>query len=131
MHACSECLFVFFSTTVYYVQTMIGSADQSDHVESGRLSQLPLPHVADCTVRRIRQKISKMIVEDDSRRRLTKGGGVLIQTISIINLAETTSWLAGPSVRLANQYFFDHPNTLQYFFSPLNLLVWFDFSGFV
>ena len=73
-----------------------------------------------------------MIVEDDSRRRLTKGGGVLIQTISIINLAETTSWLAGPSVRLANQYFLDqcvHPNTLQYFFSPLNLLVWFDFSG--
>ena len=76
-----------------------------------------------------------MIVEDDLRRRLTKGGGVLIQTISIINLAETTSWLmAGTSVRLANQYFLDqcvHPNTLQYFFSPLNLLVWFDFSGFV
>ena len=73
-----------------------------------------------------------MIVEDDLRRRLTKGGGVLIQTISIINLAETTSWLAGTSVRLANQYFLDqcvHPNTLQYFFSPLNLFVWFDFSG--
>ena len=57
----------------------------------------------------------EMIVEDDSSLRLTKGWGLLIQTISIINLAGTTTWRR-PTITPANQYFFwplVHLNTLR------------------
>ena len=57
-----------------------------------------------------------MIVEDDSSWRLTKGWGGLIQTISIINLAQTTSWLAQASGWPTNISLTSvHLNTLQYF----------------